>query len=153
MGKISKVNLAHYNNIGIVSIGIEAVLTHSRQLSLSKLLLIQPFFSNQMLTQYLGRKTTKIKSIEKLIVEKTPLFSNFNRRYYDSLSLSFNSLQFLYDTEKITIESGVVYSNFDFVYNKKMGNRASKIFKASKNMSLILQDHPEKLYLNLRIEL
>jgi len=146
-------NLSYYNNIsiGIVSLGI--VLNQSKELSISKIFLIFPLLSHQKLAQHLGRKTTKIKSSEKLIVEKTSFFSNFNKRYTDSLVVTINALQYLNDMGYVKIYDGKVILEKPFEYNKKMGNRANKIFNASGNIALILRENSNKLYLNLRVQI
>ena len=146
-------NLDNYNNIGITSIAINSVLSLSEKLSLSKALLIMPLFTSKSLTSHLSRKTTEIKSIEKLISEKTPLFSNFNKRYYDSLANSINAIQLLIETNQLSLIDGKLISNQSFKYVKSMGKRAGKINTASQNVSKLLNENTEKLYLNLRIEL
>jgi len=146
-------NLENYNNIGITSIAINSVLSLSKELSLSKALLIMPLFTSKDLTAHLSRKTTEIKSIEKLISEKTPSFSNFNKRYYDSLTNSMNAIQLLIETNQISIIDGKIINQKPFLYNKAMGKRAEKINIASQNVSQLLTETNEKLYLNLRIEL
>lgn len=146
-------NLENYNNIGITSIAINSVLSLSKELSIPKALLIMPLFTSKDLTSHLSRKTTEIKSIEKLISEKTPLFSNFNKRYYDSLVNSINAIQLLIETNQISIIDGKLIANKSFQYMKSMGTRAEKINSASPNVSKLLNENTEKLYLNLRIEL
>ncbi len=146
-------NLRYYNNISIGVIALGAVLDQSDELSISKLFLIFPLISHQKLLQHLGRNTTKIKSIEKLIVEKTSYFSNFNKRYIDSLVLTVNALQYLNDTGYVNITNGNIILIKSFKYDKKMGNRANKIFNASENIALLLKERSNKLYLNLRVEL
>jgi len=146
-------NLENYNNIGITSIAINSVLSLSKELSLSKALLIMPLFTSKALTAHLSRKTTEIKSIEKLISEKTPLFSNFNKRYYDSLTNSINAIQLLIETNQISILDDKLISKQSFQYKKSMGKRAEKINTTSQNISKLLNENIEKLYLNLRIEL
>lgn len=146
--------LDSFNNIGIASIAIYAVLIHTSELTLAKTLLIPPIFSSSPLTQYLARKSSNVKSIEKLITEKTPLFSNFNKRFYDTLPLSINSIQFLIKANLVTLDKGIIRINSEeIIYTKEMGKRAEKIFKASENLSALLETTPEKLYLNLRIAL
>ena len=146
-------NLSYYNNFGMGVIALGAVLNQNEQLRLSKLFLIFPLLSHKKLLQHLGRPTTKIKSIEKLIVEKTNCFSNFNRRYRDSLVLTVNALQYLNDTGYVDVVNGSVTLAKPFEYNNKMGSRANKILKASENVALLLKERSDKLYLNLRVEL
>jgi hypothetical protein len=144
---------SYYNNVGIGIIALGSVLNHSKELSISKVFLIFPFLSHQKLLTYLGRKTTTITNIEKLVVEKISFFSNFNKRYMDSLILTINALQYLNDTGYINITNEKVIFNKSFEYDTKMGTRAKKMFNASKNISLILKDNQEKLYLHLRVEI
>ncbi len=153
LGKTYKMNLENYNNIGITSIAINSVLSLSKELHLSKALLIMPLFTSKALTAHLSRKTTEIKSIEKLISEKTTLFSNFNKRYYDSLTNSINAIQLLIETNQISILEDKLVNKQSFQYKKSMGKRAEKINTASQNVSKLLNENIEKLYLNLRIEL
>lgn len=146
-------NLSYYNNIGIGVVSLGAILNQSKELSISKIFLIFPFLSHQKLTQYLGRKTTNIKSSEKLIVEKSSFFSNFNKRYTDSLVTTVNALQYLNDMGYVKIYDEKVMLEKPFEYDKKMGSRAEKIFKASENIALILRENSDNLYLNLRVEI
>lgn len=146
-------NLSYYNNISIGIVALGSVLNQRKELPISKLFLIFPLISHQKLLQHLGRKTTKIKSIEKLIAEKTSFFSNFNKRYNDSLALTFNALQYLNDTGYVDVVDGTVILAKPFEYHKNMGSRSNKIFNASENISLLLKERVDKLYLNLRVEL
>ncbi len=144
---------SYYNNIGIGVITIGSVLNQSKELPISKLFLIFPFLSHQKLLQHLGRKSTAISNIEKLVAEKLSFFSNFNKRYLSSLVLTVNALQYLNDTGYVKIVDGNVILTKPFNYETSMGSRAKKIFNASGNISHILEDSVEKLYLTLRIEI
>jgi hypothetical protein len=153
LGEIQSMSLSYYNNIGIGIVALGAVLNQSRELPLSKLFLIFPLLSHQKLLQHLCRPTTKITSIEKLVVEKTPYFANFNKRYFDSLALTVNAMQYLNDTGYLRITNGYAVLTKPFDQDKRMGTRAMKIFRASENVALLLEEEPENLYLNLRVEL
>lgn len=146
-------NVNYYNNFGVSVVAIGAVLNISHSLSLSKIFLIFPLLSHQKLLQYLSRKTTKIKSIEKLISDETSYFSNFSERYMDSLVITVNSIQYLNDTGYIEISDGVIKLIKPLEYNEKMGKRAKNFFKASENISSLLTETENKLYLNLRVEI
>ncbi len=146
-------NSDYYNNIGFGVIALGAVLNQSQELSISKLFLIFPLLSHQELLQYLSRKTTKVMSIEKLLVERTSFFANFNKRYYASLCLTINALQYLNDLGYIKIENGSVTLLVPFDYDSGMGKRANKVFLASNNISQLLKDRVDKLYMNLRVEI
>jgi len=142
-----------YNNIGIGAIAIGSVLNNGNGLSVAKSTLILPFVTHTESLNYLARASTQIKSIEKLIAEKTSFFSNFNARYYDSLCLSLSSIQYLTDMGYAQLNKGVLFKVKPLEFDKKMGNRANKIFKAANNIAEILEENDTNLFLNLRIEL
>lgn len=146
-----KVN--NYNNIGIGITALGLILNERKELPLTKLCLIYPIISHQELLRYLGRKTTIIKGIESLIIDKVNYFTNFNKRYYDTLCTTFNVLQYLEEMEYIEIKDKKVVLKRILVFDKKMGKRAALILKASKNISQLLNENVSKLYLNLRVEL
>lgn len=143
----------HYNNFGIESIGIVFVLGHSPKLSISKVLLISPIICHDKLLLHLARKTTDISSFEEYLIEHIASFSNFNRRFYDNLINTVNAIQLLHDLEIVEIVDGKLSLRESIKFSSNMGKRAEKIFKASKNISKMLQPPSETLYLNLRIEL
>ncbi|MCP1996175.1 three component ABC system middle component [Flavobacterium sp. HSC-61S13] len=142
-----------YNNIGIGIVTISSVLNLDTQLSIAKITLILPLVTHNECLNYLARSTTQVTSIEKLIAEKTNYFSNINLRYYDSLSLTFSSLQYLIEMGYIEIKDGIIYKIKTLEYNSKMGKRAKKIFQAANNIVSLLSANEDKLYLNLRIQL
>jgi hypothetical protein len=142
-----------YNNIGIGTLAIGSVLNNGHQLSVAKVSLILPFINHNESLNYLARSNTKIKSIENLIAEKTSYFSNFNARYYDSLEVSFSSIQYLTEMGYLRFKDGFLISIKPMEYDNKMGNRANKIFQAANNVSSILATNDANLFLNLRIEL
>jgi len=146
-------NINYYNNFGVGVVAIGSVLNLSNTLSISKVFLIFPLSSHQKLLQHLARKTTKVKSIEKLISDQISHFSNFSKRYMDSLVLTVNSIQYLNDAGYIDISDGSVKLLKPFEYDTKMGKRAKNLFKASENISALLTETENKLYLNLRVEL
>jgi hypothetical protein len=141
----------YYNNISIGVIAISSVLNHYEELPVSKSFLIIPFITHFDLTRFLANKRTNTKSIEELISQKTSCFSNFNKRYYDSLSLSINAIQYLIDMKYIEHKNGNLKKIKPLNYHKNMGERADKIYKASENIAKILRGTREMLYLNLRI--
>lgn len=147
-------NLNQYNNVGIIALEIASVLENSNDgLSLSKALLVAPIFSSKHLNLHLARKTTNVSSIEQLITDKTSLFSNFNRRYYDCLSNSMNAIQLLVELGLVIIDEEKINLITPINYDKAMGSRMAKVYLASKNVAAVLNDNASNLYLNLRIEL
>lgn len=146
-------NLNVYNNFGIGAIAIAAVLNKCKSLPIAKITLIFPLVAHQELLSYLSRASIQIKSLDKLLIEKTVFFSNFNRRYYDSLASTLNALQYLNDQGYIEFKENEIRMIKPLDYSNKMGKRTKKIFLASENITLILNESVEKLYLNLRVEL
>lgn len=142
-----------YNNIGIGAIAIGSVLSINNELSLSKTTLILPFITHTECLNYLARATTQVTSIEKLIAERTSYFSNFNARYYDTLCLSFSSIQYLTEMGYAKLQGDLLLKIKPLEYNAKMGTRAKKIFQAANNVSALLLENDKKLYLNLRVQL
>ena len=142
-----------YNNIGVGALAIGSVLSISTELSVAKTTLILPFITHTESLYYLARATTQVKSIEKLIAERTSYFSNYNARYYDSLCLSFSSIQYLAEMGYARLKGDVLIKIKPLEYDTKMGTRAKKIFQAANNVSAILLENDKNLYLNLRVQL
>lgn len=146
-------NLGSYNNFGIVSIALHSTIYELGELSLAKAMLIMPFYAHKPLTDYLARKNVQILSIEYLIALKIECFSNFNDRYEDTSVETIHAIQYLIETKIISFRNGILICNVPFKYDSKMGKRAKKISKASKNMAKIMNEDSSKLYLNLRVDL
>lgn len=143
-----------YNNIGICSTSIISVLEKSQgELELNKLFLIMPFITHKQLLSYLSNKNVVLLSLDSFIIDKNNYFTNFNKRFYQSLTLTINTIQFLNDIETIQIFDNKVRLIKHINYDKKMGTRTEKIYKASTNIATLLEEPNEKLYLNLRIQL
>ncbi|MDJ0766793.1 MAG: DUF6521 family protein [Myxococcota bacterium] len=142
-----------YNNLGICSLGIAFTLNHFDKLPLSKAFLILPLITHRKLLGYLSNQRVQVKSIEKTVIDKTAFFSNFNQRYFDSIQNTINSIQFLNEIELLKLQDANLIPIKKLVYEPKMGKRANKLNSASKNISSLLTDTAEKLYLNLRVEL
>lgn len=142
-----------YNNIGITALSIAIVVARTSSMPLSKTLLVLPIITHKELLNYLSDGKVKIKSLDKLIIEKTSCFSNFNRRYYDNICNSLNAIQLLNDIELAQVKDSQISINPDFSFNETMGRRANKVNKAADNIMKVLDDNVEKLYLNLRVEL
>ena len=142
-----------YNNLGIGIVSIGFVINIMKSISLDKVFLIIPFFTHQELLTYLGKSNSDIKSIEQIISNKIGCFSNFNNRYFDTLVLSMNAIQYLIDMEYVELINGNLVLKKAMVFDNKMGARAEKIYKASNNVAKLLNDNSSNLYLNLRVEI
>ncbi|WP_318439643.1 three component ABC system middle component [Photobacterium leiognathi] len=132
-------------------IALNFVFQHTGKISLSKSILIYPFISNNELLNILSRKGNETPSLEKLIINSASCFSNFDERYKESLSMTINAIQYLYQMNYINIDNGYIYLLKEIKYTKDMGKKLDKINKASKNISNILNEPVEKLYLNLKV--
>lgn len=141
------------NNLAFTSIAMAMVIEQAGKLELAKILLVMPFLTHSELLSYLAHGGTKIKGLDKLIIDKLPYFSNFNKRYYDNLVTSINAVQFLVEVDVISIENNLVVYNKKIEYEKYMGTRLNKVSKASRNLSKILSEDISNLYLSLRVEL
>lgn len=151
LGRIQVMNIDNYNNLGMAVIAIHSAISVLKEITLSKAMLIMPFYSHKLLTDYLARKGVEIKSIEHLIAMKTSYFSNFNDRYKDSNVQTIHAIQYLIDAQILNFIDGNLVCIEPFEYDKKMGNRAMKMDKASINMAKILSEDTSNLYLNLRV--
>lgn len=144
---------SEYNNLGIGIISIMSVLNKLEVLAIEKVFLILPIITNSELLSYLGRKDVEMMGIEQLIPHKIKCFVNFNKRFYDNLSVCINSLQYLFDMKYISINGSLIMKNKDLPFDKKMGKRAERIYNASERISKLLKENSNKLYLNLKVEL
>ncbi|MBJ7278884.1 three component ABC system middle component [Marinobacter salarius] len=146
-----------YNNIGVQALAIFLVVQHTQILPLSKALLVSPIITHNEMLKYLSNGNVKIQGVEKLIIEKTSFFANFNNRFYDQLCSSINAIQLLHELDAIILNKDVLMNKGDseqlFKTGKEAGNRAFKIQKAVPNIAKIMESSAENLYLNLRVEL
>jgi hypothetical protein len=146
-------NISNYNNLGIYSLAISAVLEHKKEMTIAETLLVAPLVTHNELLNHLARKTTNIYSADDLLLSKTSFFSNFSYRFSDSLVTSLNAIQFLQDMNYISYKEGELKISELTPYHSDMGKRAKKIYQASKNIATFLTTPTEYLYLNLRVEL
>jgi len=143
-----------FNNIGIRSLSIVSVADEfDRPLPISKALLIAPLVSHRALLGHLSRKNTVVSSLEKLIVKRTHSFANFNERYYDGLCESLNAIQFLVDIKVAEIVNSGIQVVEPISYEKQMGKRAAKIYKAAPNIAALLNASTSSLYSSLRVQI
>ncbi len=145
-----------YNNELITGVAILSVLKKTKTLEISKVLLINPLLSYSAILNFVKKRSVKIRSIEELIMKGNITFTNFNKRYLESLELSINSILLLRQLKLIRIEDNKVISTeleFDF-NNKTLGSRAKEVSIAASNLSeMIKREDASNLYLSLRIEI
>lgn len=145
-----------YNNEALGIVAIASVLKHCEAMSISKILLILPIVTHRETLDYLKRSNSNVRSIEQLLMKKSNLVTNFNKRYEFLLPVSLNSINLLcemkiacYENEKIKTLN---QSKFNFNHSQ-LGTRAKEIVKASKKVACILDKDINDLYLQLRVEL
>lgn len=146
-----------YNNIGVQALAILLVVQHTQILPISKALLVSPIITHNEMLKYLSNGNVKVQGAEKLIIEKTRFFANFNNRFYDQLCSSINAIQLLHEVDTVTLNKNALMnkgvSEPLFKTGKEAGNRVLKIQKAVPNIAKILESSTENLYLNFRVEL
>jgi len=145
-----------YNNEVLTGIAILSVLYQVKELEISKALLVQPILSYSGVLNFVKKKNTKIRSIEELIVKKSLQFTNFNKRYFESMGLSMNSILLMKQFGFLDIQDDKLICGkikFD-LGNETLGDRAIDIIKGASNISnAIDKGEASNLYLSLRIEL
>ena len=140
----------------LTGISILAVLRHTKQLELSKCILIEPLLSYTQVLNTLKRSNSKIKSIEDLIIKQSIAFANFNNRFQDTLLLSMNAIILF---EKLGLlyrkDNLIHFSATDFNFTtKSLGETAHNRILASGKLAEILQKgEASDFYLSLRIEI
>ncbi|MGB8453159.1 MAG: three component ABC system middle component [Anaerocolumna sp.] len=145
-----------YNNEILTGIAILSVLYQVRELEISKALLVQPILSYSGVLNFVKKKNTKIRSIEELIAKKSLQFTNFNKRYFESLELSMNSILLMKQFGFLDIQGDkLICGKMKFnLENETLGDRAIDIIKGASNISnAIDKGEASNLYLSLRIEL
>lgn len=150
-----------YNNEIIGSIGVFSVINELSPISCAKVMLILPFLFHNDLVRYLNHSSTKVKSIEQLILKKPEFISNFNERFYDLIETSFNSILILNSLDiiyinkdgKIMINEGNKNKLLKDLTKNKIGIRASNMVKASQKLAYLLTEDVDNLYLQLRVKL
>ncbi len=145
-----------YNNELITAIAILSALKKAKTLEISKILLIQPLLSYAGVLSFVKKGTVKVRSIEELIIKRNITFTNFNKRYFESLSLSINSIFLLEQLNLIIIDDNkLIHSEIQFDFgHKTLGKRAKEVISAANNLAEMLKrEDASNLYLSLRIEL
>lgn len=145
-----------YNNELLTGIAILSVLYNVKELEISKALLIQPILSYRGVLSFVKKSNARIRSIEELITKKNLQFTNFNKRYFESLELSINSILLMKHFGFLDIqEDKLVCGKIVFdLSNVQLGSRATDIIKGANNISnIIYKEVASNLYLSLRVEL
>lgn len=144
------------NNELITGISILAVLKYMKHIEISKCMLIEPLLSYSKVLQLLGRANSSIKSIEDLIIKESIVFTNFNERYNEKLTISINSIFLFVKLGLISIKNDeIIFEGSKFNFNDDtLGKRARMRITAAKKLAeILLKGEASDLYLSLRIEI
>ncbi|MCX2919785.1 DUF6521 family protein [Stenotrophomonas rhizophila] len=141
-----------YNNPAICAASILSVLSHSKELTLAKAILIMPLVMHDSTVRYLGRSNVAFREVSGLVAVRPDLFANFNERYFSSLVTSVNAIQWLVAAGYVEFD-GVVKLVASLKTGPELGDRAARIAKASGHISALLNSSAEELYLNFRVKL
>jgi len=140
-------------NIANCVFAMNAVLAHSKEITIDKALLIYPLVYQKKMLNLLSSKSNNKKSLEQLIINYPEHFSNLDNIFYSNLALSINSLQYMHEMEHISIKSGKIHIKNVIKFDKSMGKEVEKYYSSSIFISKILDMPSDYLYLNLRITL
>lgn len=139
-----------YNSEAIAIVSTIEIMKKLKCVSNAKFLLIFPLISNDELIKYLGR--AKIRSLEDLLIKRGTLISNFNSIYKELLPVSINMLTILCEAKILEhIEGQITYIGDDVSFKSIESKRFKRIMKATENISSILEESVEKLYLQLKV--
>lgn len=145
-----------YNNELIGAISILSVLKYCDNIEFAKSLIIIPLFSYDGVIRFLKNKKTIAKSIYEFILKNNLGIANINKRFYEHLQLSVNSIFLLKELQFIEIiNDNIVYSGDEFdLTNEALGDHAKDVITASKKLADILKkEDASDIYLSLRIEI
>ena len=158
-GKIGIIRMetsALKSNELITGITILAVLKYSNYMEISKCMLIDPLLSYSKVLQLLNRSNSSVKSVEDLIIKESILFTNFNERYKEKLTISINAILLFEKMGLIGLRDNYAYfrgERFDFK-NTTLGDKAKARIASARNLANILaKGETSDLYLSLRVEI
>lgn len=140
----------------LTGISILSVLRYTKQMELSKCILIEPLLSYSQVLKALKRSNSSIKSIEDLILKESISFANFNARFRDKLILSMNALLLFEKMNLLSINENMVFftaKDFNFA-TSSLGDAAfSRIAASFKLAEILVKGDASDFYLSLRIEI
>lgn len=140
----------------LTGLSILSVLSHTKELQVSKCVLIEPMLNHKELRAMLKNSKTIIRSIEELIMKKTVAFSNFHSRFIETLPLSINSILLMSELRLLKINGNkIIFSGNDFDFKEhSLGTlMEERILACNKIADILNNETVENLYLNLRVEL
>lgn len=142
-----------YNNLGIDSFAISAVLEKAGFLTFPRLMLILPIVAHRDTVRQLANARFQVFSFEQYFIEKTEYFYNFPERYRACLAPTVNALQLLNEIGSLEFRPDGAAIVAPLPISATMGNRADRIHRASSNIAALISGSVDVFYLNARIEL
>jgi hypothetical protein len=141
-----------FNNVGICSAALLAVLSQAEQLSIAKALLVMPLVMHDATVSYMSNGGIAKREAAALVAHRPDLFANFNSRFAESLAVSVNAIQLIvamgyakFDGKLVLLKPLSVDASF--------GKRAKRIAKAANHIATVLASPVDELYLNFRVRL
>lgn len=143
-----------FNNEAIAAVAIGHLARINKELPFAKAVLYLPFLLHEPTLRRLNSISNK-RSIEEFIAQYPDALVNFNARFLDFLPLTLNSITILYEAGVISIsQEHIVYNERSDFSPFKVGNRAERVIRACRAISLLLQEeNVNSLYLKLKIQL
>lgn len=148
-----KLNSLYNNEI----VGIKAISTYldkKNELEFEKYILLYPLLLNDSLINNLKNKKRTYKSLDEIAIKEINNLYNFSEKFYDSLNINFNIMQFLIDLGWIELNRGkVIYINRDNNIEFSSDKRIKNIISALPRLNLIFNENIDKIYYELRVRI
>jgi hypothetical protein len=141
-----------FNNVGICSTALLAVLAHAEQLSIAKALLVMPLVMHDATMSYMGNGNIVKREAAALVAHRPDLFANFNSRFAEGLAVSVNAIQLIVATGYVRFDGKLVLLK-PLDIDAGFGKRAKRIEKAANHIAVVLASPVDELYLNFRVQL
>ncbi len=144
-----------YNNEVICMIGIMSVLDHIGEMSYGKIMILTPLIFNNRIVKWLN-KNTVVRSFDEFRLKQIAAITDFNKQYYNYLTLSVNTLVILAELDFIELAPDVVKLKKKLIDNADvhmLGNRVKAIIKIAPKLVNIINEKEEKIYSQLGVEL
>lgn len=143
-----------YNNEIVGIKAISTYLSKKNELDFEKYILLYPLLLNDSLINNLKNKKRTYKSLDEIAIKEINNLYNFSEKFYDTLNINFNVMQFLIDLGWIELNQGKIkyikrYNNTEFSNDKRIKN----IISALPRLNLIFNQNIDKIYYELRVRI
>lgn len=143
-----------YNNEIVGIKAISTYLSKKNELDFEKYILLYPLLLNDSLINNLKNKKRTYKSLDEIAIKEINNLYNFSEKFYDTLNINFNVMQFLIDLGWIELNQGKIkyikrYNNTEFSNDKRIKN----IISALPRLNLIFNENIDKIYYELRVRI